>query len=228
MGLAFSTLNSVKPTQQSTFFDNAKASLTSPVFTADLRYHARESSLSLTPAPADRIPLTSPLATAGTFTFGKIDTTAYKGAITYTPVNTAYGYWWWTSTGFAIGAGSWVAGNIDGIADTGTTLIYLPDAIVQAYYAQISGGQNNPAVGGWTFNCAATPPAFIYGVGAARIVIPGNYMNFGAVTSDGKTCFGGLQSSAAIGVNIWGDVALKAAFVVFDGSSTPRLGFASK
>lgn len=42
LGLAFSTLNTVSPTPQKTFFDNAKASLDSPVFTADLGYHSRE------------------------------------------------------------------------------------------------------------------------------------------------------------------------------------------
>lgn len=43
LGLAFSSLNTVSPTQQKTFFDNAKASLDSPVFTADLKYHTGKS-----------------------------------------------------------------------------------------------------------------------------------------------------------------------------------------
>lgn len=43
LGLAFSTLNTVSPTPQNTFFDNVIPSLDSPVFTADLGYHARES-----------------------------------------------------------------------------------------------------------------------------------------------------------------------------------------
>ena len=34
------TSSTVTPTRQKTFFDNAKPSLTSPVFTADLKYHA--------------------------------------------------------------------------------------------------------------------------------------------------------------------------------------------
>lgn len=40
LGLAFSSINTVKPRQQKTFFDNAKATLTSPLFTADLKHGA--------------------------------------------------------------------------------------------------------------------------------------------------------------------------------------------
>jgi aspergillopepsin I len=40
LGLAFSSINTVSPTQQKTFFDNAKSSLSSPVFTADLKHGA--------------------------------------------------------------------------------------------------------------------------------------------------------------------------------------------
>lgn len=42
LGLAFSTLNSVTPQQQQTFFANAMPSLDSPVFTADLKHDARK------------------------------------------------------------------------------------------------------------------------------------------------------------------------------------------
>jgi aspergillopepsin I len=41
----------------------------------------------------------------------------------------------------------------------------------------------------------------------------------------GSACFGGLQSSGSIGVNIFGDVFLKSQYVVFD-SEGPQLGFA--
>lgn len=43
----------------------------------------------------------------------------------------------------------------------------------------------------------------------------------------GNKCYGGIQSSADIGINIFGDVALKAAYVVFNGE-TPSLGWAQK
>lgn len=205
VGLAFSSLNTVEPTAQKTFFDNAKASLDSPVFTADLGYHA-----------------------PGTYNFGFIDDSAYTGSITYTSVSTSQGFWEFTSTGYAVGTGSFVSTSLDGIADTGTTLLYLPASVVKAYWSKVSGAVNNNSVGGYVFPCSATLPDFTFGVGSARIVIPGEYMDFGAISTGSSSCFGGLQSSADLGINIFGDVALKAAFVVFDGSSTPRLGWASK
>lgn len=205
LGLAFSSLNTVSPTQQKTFFDNAKSSLDSPLFTADLKYH-----------------------TAGTYNFGFIDDSAHTGSITYTAVSTSQGFWEWKSTGYAVGSNTFVSTTIDGIADTGTTLLYLPASIVSAYYKQISGSQNSNSAGGYIFPCSATPPSFTFGVGSARITIPGKVINYGQVSTGSSSCFGGIQSSAGIGINIFGDVALKAALVVFDGSSTPRLGFAPK
>lgn len=43
VGLAFSTLNTVSPKSQKTFFDNVKSTLSSPLFAADLKHNARKS-----------------------------------------------------------------------------------------------------------------------------------------------------------------------------------------
>ncbi|KAK3944429.1 putative a chain endothiapepsin [Diplogelasinospora grovesii] len=205
VGLGFDSLNTVSPSAQPTFFDNAKSSLDSPLFTADLKHQA-----------------------PGTYNFGYIDSSAYTGTITYVPVNTSPGYWTWTSSGYAVGTGSFSSTSITGIADTGTTLLYLPTSIVTAYYRQVSGSSNSRTYGGYVFPCSTTLPSFTFGVSSARITIPGTYMNYGPVATGSSTCFGGLQSSSGIGINIFGDVALKAAFVVFNGASSPTLGWASK
>jgi aspergillopepsin I len=42
LGLGFSSINTVEPVAQMTFFDNAKSSLDAPVFTADLKAGARQ------------------------------------------------------------------------------------------------------------------------------------------------------------------------------------------
>ncbi|KAI0453899.1 secreted aspartic proteinase precursor [Xylaria acuta] len=203
LGLAFSTLNTVTPTQQKTWFDNIKGSLDSPIFAVDFKVGG--------------VP--------GTYDFGFIDSAKHTGAITYASVSTRQGFWEFSASGYAVGSGSFKSTSIDGIADTGTTLLYVPSSIVSAYYAQVSGAKNNAAAGGYVFPCSASLPDFTFGVGSARIVIPGSYINYAPYS--GSTCFGGIQSSSGIGINIFGDIVLKAAYVVFD-SNGPRIGWANK
>ncbi|KAK4120375.1 Asp-domain-containing protein [Parathielavia appendiculata] len=206
VGLGFSTLNTVRPESQLTFFDNAKASLDNPVFTADLKYMA-----------------------AGTYDFGFIDRAKYTGEITYVPIDPDPGYWIFTSSGYAVGASSnFSATPIIGIADTGTSLVYLPTAVLTAYYRQVQGATNSRSYGGYVFPCDSALPSFTFGVGEERFTIPASYIRYAPVTEGSATCFGGLQSSSELGINIWGDVALKAAFVVFDSRSPPRIGWAKK
>ncbi|KAK2027575.1 eukaryotic aspartyl protease [Colletotrichum zoysiae] len=202
LGLGFSTINTVSPTRQTTFFDTAKSKLTSPLFTADLKHNQ-----------------------AGKYNFGYIDSSAYTGSITYTSVDSSQGYWGFTSSGYQVGSNSFVSKSVKGIADTGTTLLLLPDSIVSAYYGKISGAKYDSSQGGYVFPCKTTPPTFTFGVGSARITIPSDYMNFEAVTS--TQCYGSLQSSSDIGINIFGDIALKSAFVVFNGG-TKQVGWAAK
>ncbi|KAI1751049.1 secreted aspartic proteinase precursor [Xylaria castorea] len=203
LGLAFSSLNTVSPTKQKTWFDNIKASLDSPIFAVDFKAGG----------------------VAGAYDFGFIDTSRTTSAVTYAPVSTSQGFWEFTASGYAVGSSSFKSSSIDGIADTGTTLLYLPTSIVSAYYAQVSGSKNDANAGGYTFPCSANLPTFTFGVGSARIVIPGSYINYAPYS--GSTCFGGIQSSSGIGINIFGDIVLKAAYVVFD-SNGPRIGWANK
>ncbi|AEO71025.1 uncharacterized protein THITE_2092533 [Thermothielavioides terrestris NRRL 8126] len=205
IGLGFSTLNTVSPKSQLTFFDNVKSGLDSPVFTADLKHGA-----------------------AGTYDFGFVDKAKYSGEITYVPVNPDPGYWAFNSSGYAIGSGKFSASAITGIADTGTSLLYLPTAIVTAYYRQVEGATNSRTYGGYVFPCSSSLPSFTFGVADARITIPSAYINYAPITPGSSTCFGGLQSSSGVGINIFGDVALKAAFVVFNGGSPPTIGWAQK
>ncbi|KAL1851361.1 hypothetical protein VTK73DRAFT_9453 [Phialemonium thermophilum] len=117
--------------------------------------------------------------------------------------------------------------RINGIADTGTTLLLLPTSVVRAYYQRVSGARYDSSQGGYTFSCSASLPSFSFGVGANTITVPGSFINFAPVDSSGRTCFGGIQDDSGIGFAIFGDVALKAAFVVFNGG-TNQLGWATK
>ena len=103
--------------------------------------------------------------------------------------------------------------------------------MVSAYYEQVNGAYYDILNGGYTFDCKATLPSFTFGIEGSSITIPGALLNyaetdvlFGLL---GKRCFGGIQSSDQIGINIFGDIALKSAFVVFDGGKD-QLGWAQK
>ncbi|KAI1110316.1 secreted aspartic proteinase precursor [Nemania sp. NC0429] len=206
LGLAFSKLNTVKPRQEFTWFDNAAKTLDAPLFTTDLKYHK-----------------------AGTYDFGVINKSKYTGPITYVGVDSTDGFWAVDVSGYGVGNGSFHATEFQSIADTGTTLALLPAGVVEAYYATVSGSMFDGLQGGYVFPCNATLPNFVIGVGQARIDIPGKYINYAPSDKTGQTCFGGIQSDEGIGFSILGDVVLKAAFIVFD--ATPgklRLGIARK
>ncbi|KAF2962665.1 hypothetical protein GQX73_g10910 [Xylaria multiplex] len=211
VGLAFSTLNTVRPTQQSTFFDNAMRDLAAPLFTANLR-----------------------AAEPGNYNFGFIDTTEFTGEITYVAVNASTGFWQFTSAGFKVGdSAATTSAPHEAIADTGTTLMLVPDDIAAAYYAQIPGAVNAAqTAGGYVFPCSATLPSYTAIIGSYQAVIPGEFINFAPVDgntfADATTCFGGIQAvPAGFPFAIYGDVFLKSQFVVFHGGET-QLGLAPK
>ena len=155
LGLAFDQINTVSPTQQRTFFSNAAPSLAAPLFTADL----------IKGAP-------------GSYDFGFIDSSKYTGAITYVPVNSGNGFWEFTGTGYAVGSSSFVSSSIDAIADTGTTLLLVPQSVVVAYYRQVKGARNSAQDGGYVFPCSATLPSITLGIGSYMAVVPGDYVNY--------------------------------------------------
>ncbi|KAF5964980.1 putative aspartic proteinase precursor [Fusarium bulbicola] len=119
LGLAFSTINTVKPKKQKTFFETLLPTLKKKVFAANLRVDGK---------PA-------------TWDFGYIDNTKFKGKVAYTPaVSTKY---WSMNVGtYAVGKGSFTSSKKkvgEVIVDSGTTLVYLPEAVVNDYYSHIKG-----------------------------------------------------------------------------------------
>ncbi|KAK8037791.1 Endothiapepsin [Apiospora marii] len=206
LGLAFSKINTVKPNKQTTWFDNIMNDLDMPVWTSDLKNDA-----------------------PGTYNFGYIDEEAYTGEISYVPVDSSQGFWSFEASGYAIGNKS-VPLKFQGIADTGTSLAMLPQEINTAYYSQVQGASMSYSLGGYVFPCDAKIPDFTYKVGDVSIVIPASFINYAEADEEGKKCFGGIQPDTDIGFSIFGDVALKAAFVVFDAGTQgePRLGWANK
>ncbi|ODM15700.1 hypothetical protein SI65_08934 [Aspergillus cristatus] len=255
MGLAFSSLNTVKPHAQKTFFDTVKDDLDEPVFAVALKHQA-----------------------AGSYDFGYIDKSKYTGSITYTEVDSTDGYWMFTAGGYGIGNGDTSSTPLTGIADTGTTLLMLPEEVVDAYYKQVSGAEKSATAGGYVVPCDAELPDFTTvissstgsspsssstpgfgsgygggygdgglgsifgngfgsgifsnkrstsssGSGSYKAVTPGKHIKMSAIDEEGSSCFGGIQSNSGMSFSIFGDVFLKSQYVVFDPEK-PRLGFA--
>lgn len=181
----------------------------------------------------------------GTYTFGIIDSTKYTGDLTYVDVDSSRGFWSFAVSGYAVGD---LASPLEfgAIADTGTSLLYLPEQVVEDYYSQ-TGASYDSSQGGYTFDCSEDIPDITINIGGYNAVVPGSFIKYAPLWESSPSkfmqflpnfnctnafvflaCFGGIQSSAKIGFSIFGDVFLKSQFVVFDGSPSPRLGFAAK
>nr|AXN90910.1 aspartic protease [Evansstolkia leycettana] len=202
LGLAFSSINTVNPQRQLTFFDDVKSQLDSPLFAVTLKQNA-----------------------PGTYDFGYIDNSKYSGQLTYTPVDNSQGFWGFTADGYAIGSGQANSERISAIADTGTTLLLLDTSVVQDYYSHVSGAQNSYIYGGYVFPCNAQLPSFTAVINGYKAVVPGSLLNYAPVTTGSSTCYGGIQDNSGIGFSIFGDIFLKSQYVVFD-TQGPQLGFA--
>lgn len=200
LGLAFSSINTVSPRAQKTFFDNVKSSLDQPLFAVALKHGA-----------------------PGVYDFGFTDSSKYTGSIAYTSVDSSQGFWSFTVDRYT--AGSKSGAGFDGIADTGTTLLLLDDSVVSDYYSGVSGARNDYNAGGYVFDCSTDLPDFSVTIGDYTATVPGSLINYGS-SGDGS-CLGGIQSNSGIGFSIFGDIFLKSQYVVFDASG-PQLGFATQ
>ncbi|KAK7525808.1 aspartic peptidase domain-containing protein [Phyllosticta citriasiana] len=204
LGLAFSSINTVSPKAQTTFFDTVADQLAQKLFTVTLKK-----------------------GEAGTYDFGYLDSSKYTGDIAYVDVDSSEGYWGFTLDGYAVGDGPVTRSSFSAIADTGTTLVYLPDDIVEAYYKQVDGARYDERQAGYVFSCSTHLPDLTLQIGGAKRTVPGSYINYASV--DINSCYGGVQGSSSIGLSIIGDIFLKSQFVVFDQTQgSPRLGWAQQ
>lgn len=202
LGLAFNSINTVKPQLAQTFFDNAQSGLDQPLFAAYL-----------------------PKGTDGAYDFGATDSSKFTGSLVYTDVDSSNGFWEYPSTSFKVGSTSGSMSGFTGITDTGTTLVLMSDDAVNAYYKQVSSASNSKDEGGYIFDCSETLPDISFAIGDNMATIPGSLINFSSTSTSGS-CFGGVQSVGSGTLNIYGDVFLNAYYGVFDASG-PSFGFAT-
>ena len=168
VGLAFSQLNTVKPQQQKTFFDNVIADLSQPVFTAQLKG-----------------------GQVGAYEFGRIDTTAFTGNLATVPVDSSRGFWEVPSAAAAVNGQQINIANGKAIVDTGTSLMLVGDQMLIGYWNQVPNAQLSQAVGGVIFPCNSQLPDLQVQIGDSYVAtIPGDGLNFSNVGKDntGTSC----------------------------------------
>ncbi|KAF2428092.1 protease B [Tothia fuscella] len=204
-GFGSSRRNAIRPEAQLTWFDNIRPKLASPLFTSLLKRRA-----------------------AGSFDFGYIDKAKYTGEIVWAPVTAKRGYWDFTPTGFAIGDMPVQSATFEAIADTGSSLWYLPRAIADAYWAQVPGSSYSQPQSGFIFPCNSKLPDMTVIISGKRITVPGIMMNYQTLSPN--TCMGGINRDFGMPFSIFGDAFLKGLFVVYEApmEGQLRLGFASQ
>lgn len=164
VGLAFSQLNTIKPTPQKTFFDNVMADLTQPVFTALLRSDS-----------------------SGAYEFGQVDTSLFTGQLSTAAVDSSNGFWEVSSTSAVVQGQTVNLAGGTAILDTGTSLMLVADELVVAYWDNVQGAQVNQEAGGVIFPCNADLPDVQVAIGDNLATVSGANMNFASVGSDSQT-----------------------------------------
>ncbi|KAL1956747.1 hypothetical protein VTO42DRAFT_6800 [Malbranchea cinnamomea] len=205
MGISFSNASLIKPTGQTSWFDNVKDTLASPLFAVTLKRKA-----------------------PGSFDFGYIDKKKYTGEITYTAVDSSDGWWVVTSDAYNVGNKRYTT-PIRAIVDTGTTLLLVPPTVAKSYYEQVPNARVGQQSGGYEFPCDDTVPDFSVEFHGYKAVVPGDYIKYQPISKGSNICFGGIQAANDPEFSIFGDMLLKSQYVVFDASgSQPRMGWANQ
>lgn len=200
-GLAFGTINTVKPTPAKTPVENMIAQSdipkTAELFTVYLSSVKDQGAESF-------------------YTFGAIDQTAAgKGQIKYTPVDNSQGFWMFDSPTFSINGQTTEQSGNKAIADTGTTLALVSDAACKAIYAQIKGATYDQQNQGWVFptpSDVSTLPTVGFAAGDQIYTIQKEVLAFQDLGNG--TSYGSIQSRGNNPFDILGDAWLTSIYAV--------------
>ncbi|KAI0949197.1 hypothetical protein AcW1_008881 [Taiwanofungus camphoratus] len=160
--------------------------------------------------------------------FGCFDTTKAVGPISWNAV-VSRTYWAILMDGLSSDPANPISANLTAAVDTGTTLIYVPDAVAAQFYAQIPGSQAAVQYGEgfYTFPCSA-PLSVAFSFGGHDYSVSMNDFNLGRTATDSEDCVGGilaLGDGFSANLAIIGDEFLKSWYSVYDYAGN-RVGFA--
>ncbi|KZF19580.1 acid protease [Xylona heveae TC161] len=215
LGLAFGSINTVKPKQEQTPVENMISQQDIPqsaeLFTAKLTsYKDNDESF---------------------YTFGYIDQPTVEATgqqISYTPVDNSQGFWQFSSESASVNGQSISRSGNSAIADTGTTLALVDDNTVEAIYNAIPGSKYDSQQQGYLFPSNTSTddlPVVTFAVGGQQFAVRKEDLGF-ADAGNGYV-YGGIQSRGDMTFDILGDVFLKGIYAVFD-QGNQRFGAVSR
>lgn len=207
LGLAWGSINTVKPKQVQTPVENmitqADIPKTAELFTSYLGSWRDANE-------ADK--------GQSFYTFGYIDQTVIKASgadVYYTPVDNSQGFWQFASTSYSINGQSVARSGNTAIADTGTTLALVADDVCAAIYKAIPGAKYDSSNQGYIFptsTTAAQLPDVAFAVGDKLFHVAKEDLGF-ADAGNGFV-YGGIQSRGDLNFDILGDTWLKGIYAV--------------
>ncbi len=205
LGLGFCSINTVTPKPVATPVENMIAQSdipkTSELFTAYLGSYKDENDV-------DR--------GASFYTFGYIDQVALGGQTPwYCPIDNSNGFWQFKSITASVGSKKIIRAGNTAIADTGTTLALVDDALCAAIYYAIPGARYDSNQQGYLFPSNTTLdklPVVSFDVGGKEFAIQKEDLAFAPA---GKNMtYGGVQSRGDLPFDILGDTWLKGIYAV--------------
>ena len=165
IGLGFGSENSIRPTAQCTFMECVEPYVEQPIFGTSFKTNDD-----------------------GFVDIGYADTSAYTGTLTGVPVaNTSSGNeGQWVVQDVTFGSGTTVfdSPGMDMDFDSGTASLSVPQAVADAYFALVAGGDSSQQ----TYDCGATLPDFTFFFGTSNsgpksVTIPGSALVNGNATT---------------------------------------------
>ncbi|WFC93564.1 cathepsin D [Malassezia brasiliensis] len=154
-----------------------------------------------------------------TLTLGGIDSSKYKGDITYVDVDPSQGFW---LTDAKVNGQS-----IKAIIDSGSTVITGPTAQVRSIVQKINGMSafNQDGTLMYTYDCNATPNVTI-SVGGTGFKLSKSQLSFGRTNGQ---CVLPIVGQDGLPMNAWivGDTFFQSVSIIFDTDKN-RMGFATQ
>lgn len=153
---------------------------------------------------------------ASFYTFGYLDKTALAGQTpSYAPIDNSQGLWQFASMTAKIGDREIERTDNTAVADTGSTLALIEDAVCDAIYAAIPGGRYAEEIQSYIFP-TNTPvdqlPVVSFAVGDQLFAVQKEDLAF-ADAGQGMS-YGGIQSRGSLSFDILGDTWLKSVYAV--------------